>query len=88
MAPTSGQLPMSGFVGASAGAGLSGNPLLLAPSVVGEVSKRVSDSGTRRAVGDLAKAMRSGGPAPKGGQSDARRRMIAAFLASQAGSET
>lgn len=87
MAPTSGQLPMGGFVGASAGAGLTGNPLLLAPSAIGEGAKRWSDAGTRRATQDLANAMRNGGPIAKGGQSDAGRRMIAAFLASQAGSE-
>ncbi len=87
LAPTSGQLPMGGFVGASAGAGLTGNPLLLAPSAIGEGAKRLSDFNTRKAARELAAMLRNGGPIAKGQQSDAGRRLIAAFLASQAGTE-
>jgi len=67
---------MGGFVGASAGAGLSGNPLLLAPPAIGEGAKHLSNMNTRRIARELAKVMRSVLPVPSGRMSDGAKRVL------------
>lgn len=84
LAPTSGALPLGGFTGAAGAAGMSGNPLFLAPSAVGQGAKVMAERSTKKQIAQLGEMIRNGGPLPKKGSSDLERRIIAALMAKSA----
>ncbi|WP_336099188.1 hypothetical protein [Roseovarius sp. CH_XMU1461] len=83
LAPTSGGLPLGGFAGAAAGVGATGNPLLLAPSVIGQGAKMLGERSTRKAISGLGELIRNGKPLPKKAASDLENNVIAALVAQQ-----
>lgn len=82
---------LSGFGGASA-AGMTGNPLFMAPMAGGQIAKMLADSGIRRQASGLSALTRSGGQMPQvpaylqaqGGQ-DAVIRALSGYAGGQAG---
>lgn len=63
-APSSGGLPALTGMGAMAATGSTGNPLFLAPSVLGQAAQAVSEGMTRGQVRRLDELVRRGGPTP------------------------
>jgi hypothetical protein len=64
LSPSSGGLPLATTVGAGMVAGSTGNPLLLAPAVVGQAAQAASERMTRGQVRRLDNLVRRGGPTP------------------------
>ena len=86
-APSAGVMQSMGTVGGGGTlTAATGNPLFLAPAVMGEGAKYAAERMTRNQVGDLGELIRNGQPLPKKEMSDGVRRIAAALMAKQAAS--
>lgn len=83
LAPASGALPLGGFAGSMGAAGATGNPLFVAPSILGGIAKQVGERSTRKQVDGLGELIRNGAPLPKKGMSDTEKRMLAQLIAAR-----
>lgn len=84
LSPSSGGLPLATTVGAGMVAGSTGNPLLLAPAVLGQAAQAVSEGMTRGQVRRLDELVRRGAPTPARALPTDARLALGGLLSAQA----
>jgi hypothetical protein len=82
-APARGMFPSAGLIAQASIAGATGNPLFVAPAVIGSVAQALGESLTKRQVNDLSTFLKTGAK-PNRAMSAGEIAVLNALLASQA----
>lgn len=84
LSPTSGAMPLVGSILAGMGAGATGSPLVIMPTIAGMGAKAAAETATGRQLGLLSEMIRNGAPLPARAQSQAMQGILAALLGANA----